>query len=189
MSFQLPTSQKLGGFENALRLVTARFGLGPVNIVETGTIRVGADLHSDGGSTRYWKIWSENTGSQVWTVDIDEKNISACKSIIGAGAGINYVIEDSKSFLANFDKKIHLLFLDAMDCQPPIEDTWNHQLQEVKNAIPKLADGAIILIDDYNGIDRIVESKSMYSHPYLLENGFKIIYEGDHQIIFSKQGE
>lgn len=181
----MPQSQKADGFRFALSLAYATYGLNPINIVETGTIRAGS-LYSDGGSTRYWSQWIRPTNSSVYTIDIEEKNLEICKNQIGTHANLHFVLGDSKEFLRDFSKPIHILFLDSMDCAPPITSTWEHQLLEVEIALPKLHKDALILLDDFNGFDRIIESKSYYSLPLLLSKGFRVVSEAGHQILLTR---
>jgi hypothetical protein len=63
---------------------------------------------------------------------------------------ITYVCSDSVTFLGEFNKSIDLLYLDSMDCPRTGDATpaQQHNLRELKAAMPKLSERAVVLLDD-----------------------------------------
>ena len=109
------------------------------------------------------------------------------------GIKCNHVVSDSVSFLLNTDKKFDLIYLDTGDMWP-IKGTCDLQLNEAKAIVNRdlLKEDGIILIDDVlNGTPREMGDlrntlgKSETSIPYLLDNGFEIVYDG-YQYILKK---
>jgi hypothetical protein len=174
-----------------------KYGNSPVNIIETGTIRNEDPIYmkGDGHLTKAWAWYVQKKGGRVWTVDIDSTALETCKKVTKQWEGyIEYVQEDSKKFLKEFNKPIHLLYLDSYDsdwANPDIiKAACEHQLVEVENAIDKLDSKAMILLDDVR--KDMKGGKSEYSMKYLLENGWKILrFEpddgyGNGQLLFER---
>lgn len=173
-----------------LRELHERYGMMPVNIVETGTIRCPLDRFrtGDGWSTLTWKLWAEATGSRVWTCDIDPNAIQVCRAITEDSPHIEYVCGDSIQFLKQFPETIHLLFLDSFDSGPPGSDqvkrACHHQMLELQAAWRKLDEKALILLDDvpedyHNG-------KGELTVPFLERHGWTMINWAETQALFAR---
>jgi len=164
-----------------------RVGNKPVNIVETGTARKFENWEGDGYSTLAFGWWAKKTGSRFYSVDIDAKSIETSKSIGDLYKNnINWVLSDSATFLKQFNNTIDLLYLDSFDSYPGQEsEAQNHQLQEIKNAIPKINKNGLILIDDIG--DDLMGGKGELSIPFLKQEGWKIINhdKSNRQVLFS----
>lgn len=175
-----PETGRNNSFKVALTALYNNYGFHPVNIVETGTIRNLAESArmSDGWGTVNWQYWAGETGSKVWTCDIDPEAIENCKTITKNDKHITYVVDDSVNFLQNFKEQIHLLYLDSFDTGTPeqIIGACNHQLKEVQAAMDKLGPSALILLDDIHGnFPDFRGGKGELSIKYLTNNGWKII--------------
>ena len=59
-----------------------------------------------------------------------------------------------------------------------MENANEHQLSEIKIALPKLKKNSLVLLDDKG-------TKTKLSAKYLLENNYKIVNETNEQILFS----
>lgn len=173
-----------------LRELHARYGLAPVNIVETGTIRCPQDSFrtGDGWSTLTWKLWAEATSSRVWTVDIDPNAIQICRAMTQESRHIDYICGDSIEFLKSFDRKIHLLFLDSFDSGPPgsaqVKKACHHQMLELQAAWRKLDDNALILLDDVPQDYR--NGKGELTVPFLERHGWTMINWAETQALFAR---
>lgn len=164
-----------------------------VNIVETGSVR-GLEEHSrlgDGWSTYHWLEYAEKTDSNVWTVDINQHSIDMTNKLketyFPDVKTFTAVTSDSIEFLKNFTEPIDVLFLDSFDyCgdDENIKACHNHSLNEVKAAWDKLNDHSFILIDDV--FNDLWHGKGQLSIPYLLENGFELIYFMDSQVLLKR---
>lgn len=148
----------------------------------------------DWGAGCFSLIFGQLSKSKLITVDLMSSHISRCK-IMTDSLGINcsHVVSDSVSFLLNTDEKFDLIYLDTGDMWP-IKPTCDLQLREAEIIVKRglLNEGGIILIDDVlNGTPREMGDlkntlgKSETSIPYLLDNGFKVVYEG-YQYILKK---
>ena len=185
------------------------------NILELGTCRSFVDGKFEGCNSDDPKYWDPNnfnkwdwgagcfsllfgqlTNSNLTTVDLIESHIKRCR-IMSDSLGIkcNHIVSDSVSFLLNSDKRFDLIYLDTGDMWP-IKSTCDLQLKEAKAIVEKnlLNDNGIILIDDVlNGTPREMGNtenrlgKSELSIPYLLNNGFEIVYEGYQYILKKKK--
>lgn len=162
----------------------------PITIVETGCIRNVTEESKigDGWSTLNWDHYSKKTDSEVYVVDINEGHINQSKKIVPETELLKYYMDDSVNFLQNFNKKIDLLFIDSFDFCGDAENIRNchlHSLNEIKAAWDKLNDKCFILIDDvFNDVNWA--GKGELSIPYLLENGFEIVYYIDSQVLLKR---
>ena len=98
-----------------------------------------------------------------------------------------YTKDDSVHYLKVFDIKIDLLFLDSFDyCgdEENIKACHNHSLNEVKAAWDKLNEHCFILIDDV--FNDQWAGKGELSIPYLLNNGFEVVYYTDSQVLLKR---
>ena len=166
-------------------------------IVETGTNWFN-DL-GGGRSTNVFGEYVKKYGGQLWTVDIQQESIDACKVFTaGLAENIHYITDDSHHFLEGFLGTIDLLYLDSFDY--PIEavvpgatdkpqekidqeiiDCQNHQLKEMKLAWPKLHVGSIILLDD-NQLPG--GGKTKMTKEWLKEKGIKLILDDAQQSLW-----
>jgi len=161
----------------------------PIVIVETGCIRNTTEesKFGDGWSTLNWEYYSKKTSSKVYVVDIDDNHLGKSMQIVPPGEYVEYTKDDSIHYLENFDKKIDLLFLDSFDyCgdSENIRACHNHSLNEVKAAWDKLNNRCFILIDDV--FNNQWAGKGELSIPYLLENGFELVYFMDQQVLLKR---
>lgn len=161
----------------------------PITIVETGCIRNTNEESKlgDGWSTLNWEYYAKKTNSIVYTVDINEVHINQSKQVVPQSQYVNYFLDDSINFLKNFDKKIDLLFLDSFDyCgdEQNIIACHNHSLNELINAWDKLNQKCFVLIDDV--FNDSWDGKGKITIPYLLENGFELVYFIDSQALLKR---
>jgi hypothetical protein len=161
----------------------------PIVIVETGCIRTPREESKigDGWSTVNWEYYSKKTNSRTYVVDINDGHLNAAKQVVPESEFVTYTKQDSIEYLKQFDKKIDLLFLDSFDyCGPQenIDACHNHCLGEVKAAWDKLNEHCFILIDDVFGDD--YHGKGFLAIPYLLDNGFELVYLFDSQALLKR---
>jgi len=161
----------------------------PITIVETGCIRNLSDEYKngDGWSTLNWEYYAKKTNSIVYTVDINQEHINQSKQIVPPSVYVNYNVGDSVEFLNKFDKKIDLLFLDSFDyCgdEENIKACHNHSLNELLGAWNKLNQKCFVLIDDV--FNDSWDGKGKLTIPYLLDNGFELVYFMDSQALLKR---
>jgi hypothetical protein len=122
------------------------------NIVETGTVR-SHNNYCDGMSTLIFAqfLQKEQINGHIWSVDISIESIAISKQVTSQFMNITHVNSDSIYFLNNFNKNIHLLYLDSYDYTiENIEQCQQHQASELTAAMGHLIKGSIILLDDNN---------------------------------------
>lgn len=185
-----PTTGRNASFEKTLELILNTFGKNPINIVEAGTIRSDSDTsrYGDGWGTLNWKYFSEYTGAYIWSVDIDINSLNSAKRVVPSDDHLCYVHKDSVEFLKEFDKEIDVLFLDSYDyCgdEENIRKCHEHQLNEVKAALPKMSEKSIILVDDI--FDISFNGSGKLSIPYLLSHGYELVHCFDSQALLRKK--
>ena len=158
----------------------------PVTIVETGCIRKPTEegRMGDGWSTVNWDWYARRTDSRVHVVDNNKDHIAHGKSIVPESEFITYYLDDSVNFLKQFEGQIDLLFLDSFDyCgdEKNQRTCHYHSLNEVLAAWDKLSATSFILIDDV--LNGEWDGKGKLSIPYLLDNGFELVYHIDNQVL------
>ena len=183
-----PETGRNGSFSRVIEILENTYSQ-PITIVETGCIRnvTEESKFGDGWSTLNWEYYAKKTGSKVYVVDISEHHISQSKKIVPESEHVTYTQDDSVHYLQEFDKKIDLLFLDSFDyCgdEENIRACHNHSLNEIKAAWNKLNNSCFILIDDV--FDNTWAGKGQLSIPYLLSNGFELVYFTDSQVLLKR---
>lgn len=161
----------------------------PITIVETGCIRnvTEESKFGDGWSTLNWEYYCKKTNSKVYVVDINQEHINQSMKIVPSSDFVEYTKDDSVNYLQNFDKKIDLLFADSYDYCGDAENIFKchmHSLNEIKAAWDKLKENCFILIDDV--FSDSWDGKGKFSIPYLLENGFELVYFMDSQALLKR---
>ena len=183
-----PETGRNGSFTKVLEILNETYNH-PIIIVETGCIRNTTEesKFGDGWSTLNWEYYAKQTNSKVYVVDIDENHINQSKKIVPYSEYVEYTKDDSIHYLIGFDKKIDLLFIDSFDyCgdEENIKACHNHSLNEIKAAWNKLQENCFVLIDDV--FNDQWAGKGELSIPYLLENGFKLVYYIDSQVLLRR---
>ena len=129
---------------------------GPINIVETGCLRIKDNFNGDGQSTLLFDKYtlSRETGSKVFTVDIDPNATKTCRSVvsenveINTGDSVKYLIELMKKFKSE-KKKVSLFYLDSYDVnwQSPHQSAAHH-LKELTAIIDLISEDTLVVVDD-----------------------------------------
>ncbi len=178
-----PKNIRFDLFKESLKIANKR---GLKTFVETGTARGKIKFFfikkinwKDGMSTLMFAEFAKFTNGELHTCDISSNNIKNAKFFTKKlNKYISFYTEDSVSFLKKFPKKIDFLYLDSFDGHN-VELASKHQLKEAKMAINKLTSNSLVVLDDKG-------SKTIYSLPFFIDNGFKIILETQQQVILSK---
>tara|TARA_B100000963_G_scaffold118086_1_gene102778 strand:- start:167 stop:844 length:678 start_codon:yes stop_codon:yes gene_type:complete len=129
---------------------------GPINIIETGCLRIRDNFEGDGQSTLLFDKYTQNReeNSKVYTVDINPKATEICKSIVSENVEIH--TGDSVRYLAlqmpklkKEKKKISLVYLDSFDVDWQSPDrAAAHHLKEITAIIDYISQETLIVIDD-----------------------------------------
>ena len=111
---------------------------GPINIVETGCLRIKDNFKGDGQSTLLFDKYTQyrEERSKVYTVDINPRATKVCKSIVSDNVEI--YTGDSVKYLAELmpklkkqNEKISLFYLDSFDVDWQSSDrSAAHHLKE-----------------------------------------------------------
>ena len=129
---------------------------GPINIVETGCLRIKDNFDGDGQSTLLFDKYtlSRESGSKVYTVDINPNATKICKSIVSenvevnTGDSVKYLIELTKK-LKKENKKVALFYLDSFDVDWQSSDrSAAHHLKELTAIINYISEDAMVVVDD-----------------------------------------
>lgn len=183
------------------------------SIVELGTTRSFVDGKFEGvndSNPKYWdpndpskwdwsagcftKVFGEiiqGTDITIESVDLASEHIKRCKVITEGLDNITHYVNDSRKFLSEYNGKIGFIYMDTGNVTP-IERTAILHLEECKILIERdlMESNGIILIDDVRNIQSKKQTpseygKALYSIPYLLENGYKIVMD-EYQVILIK---
>jgi FkbM family methyltransferase len=181
-----------------------------VIIVELGTSRSYVDgrfVGCNSDDKKYWepndmtkwdwsagcftRVFADLIGNQgiINTVDMAKGHIERCKFMNKEFNNIKYFISSSEEFLKSYNGKIDLLYMDTGD-MTPIEPTIDLQLREAKIIVERnlISDNGLILIDDIRNPTSLMNGnkselgKGQLAIPYLLKNGFKIVFD-EYQVI------
>ena len=129
---------------------------GPINIVETGCLRIKDNFKGDGQSTLLFDKYTQNREerSKVYTVDINPKATEFCKSIVSnnveihTGDSVKYLTELMPK-LKKQNEKISLFYLDSFDVDWQSSDrSAAHHLKEITAIIDYISEETLIVIDD-----------------------------------------
>lgn len=176
-------STRLGSTSLGERYYTFKMALnwhlqhGGSTIVETGSLREPGSWFGVGCSTHLFGEFVSRYGGYLWSCDIDESVIERARAETSEfSAHIDYVCDDSITFLQGFDQTIDLLYLDSMDCprRGDASAAQYHNLGELEAAYPKLTPNAVVLLDDNrfrNG------GKPLLSKELLYENGWVCLFD------------
>lgn len=178
----LTDNKRYSTFQKTLALLLERRAR---TCIETGTARHGdKDFAGDGGSTIIFGHFAQENHAEFFSVDISEAHIREAKGASGPYLdSIQFVQQDSISFLKAFSEKIDFLYLDSFDYDyynPALSQ--QHHLEEVKAALPHLTDRSIIMIDDcyiHGG------GRGLLAIPFLIEQGWKVVENG-YQVLLAK---
>lgn len=161
-------------YDVLLQQIAARF-IHPV-IVETGCIRGEEDWRGTGFGTYLLGAFTDRYGGEVISVDIEQGNCEFARRTTGEVKTVTVVNQDSVEFLQAFNQPIDVLILDSMDTWIP--GCEEHALREVQAALPWLHERSIIVLDDTVYKERRFTGKGALSVPWLLEQGWQILYSG-----------
>lgn len=128
----------------------------PINIVETGCLRIKDNFVGDGQSTLLFDKYSQfrGSGSKVYTVDIDSNATKICKSLVSDNVEIN--TGDSVKYLSELmpklkkeGKKVSLFYLDSFDVDWQSSDrSAAHHLKELTAIINYISEDTLVVVDD-----------------------------------------
>ena len=178
-----PTDRRYESFLLSLQLMQNR---DVKTIVETGTTRQGINsFPSDGGSTILFGNWAADNNAKLYSIDISEKSIEGA---MGATeeyhSNIEFVCNDSITYLKNFSTPIDFLYLDSFDFElKTYKLSQAHHLKEIKAAYPYLHENSVVMIDDctlpHGGKGKLVIE-------FLLKRGWQVIYSGYQVILIQR---
>ncbi|MCG3165563.1 MAG: hypothetical protein POELPBGB_01331 [Bacteroidia bacterium] len=190
ISFITPPRQfgRYESFKNLFSEVYKTFTFSPLIIVETGTARSYEGKDGDGWSTVAFGWWAKRTNSKVFSIDISDQNINVSKNLADFySKHITWVNNDSIETLNGFNASIDVLYLDSYDSYPGQERlAQEHQLTEIKSALPHLHEKSLVLLDDIG--DDLKGGKGELSIPYLKNKGFEILrHDKTHKQVLLKR--
>lgn len=124
---------------------------------------------------------------EIHTVDASGAHIQRCKVVTAAYSGLfSYHVSDSVDYLRSLPRaSVDLLYIDTGDMWP-LEPAATHQLEEARAVVETgvLSPDGLVLIDDVRNAtparlgDASPFAKAKYSLPYLLDNGFELVFDG-----------
>ena len=129
---------------------------GPINIVETGCLRIKDNFLGDGQSTLLFDKYTQcrEEGSKVYTVDINPRATKICESVVSnnveihTGDSVKYLAEVMPKFKKD-GKKVSLFYLDSFDVDWQSPDrSAAHHLKEMAVIINYLSEESLIVVDD-----------------------------------------
>lgn len=154
-------------------------------LVELGTARNGdQNFRWDGGSTIIFANWAKDNQAKLYSVDYDIDAINRAKDATrNYSENVEFVHEDSLTFLDQFEEPIDFIYFDSSDydIQNP-ESAQIHHFNELNLALPKLNEGSIIMIDD---CDLAGGGRGKYTIDFLVQQGWRVVYRG-YQVILVK---
>jgi len=154
-------------------------------IIETGCARQEGNFGGDGQSTLIFDQYIQDNGGELYSVDINERNVSVAKRLTKKA---NVICSDSVKFLYEMNAKlkkenrvIDLLYLDSYDYHEGIKHQSSlHHIKELIAIWPSCSSETIIAIDD-NFEDG--SGKGKYAKEYFKDIGIEPLYNG-YQILW-----
>jgi hypothetical protein len=183
--YQAKSGGRYQTFKTALNIFVQRQLL---TIYETGTTRM-ADDWGAGMSTLLFADVANHYGAEIYTVDIEPKNIAQCQEITKDYAKfIHYVVSDSLTHLEGFKGPIGLLYLDSLDYpltpeEGSVEVCQEHQLKEYLLARDHLDSRSIVLLDDNDFPDG---GKCKLTKEQLLKDGWMCLIDAQQSLFIRK---
>ena len=161
-------------------------------IVETGTSRKGLEAtRGDGAATIVFGKWAKQNDAKMYSVDISQDSVKGSQDAVteqGLDKNVSVLHQDALVFLAEFDQKIDLLYLDSYDySRTDVEiqqKSQEHHLKEFQLAEDKLHEQTVVLIDDC-GLPGGGKGKLVVE--YMIERGWEVIID-TYQILLVKKG-
>lgn len=122
--------------------------MGGKNVVETGCIR-NTDWW-DGRSTYVFAEFCARIGGRFWSVDNSPPSVEIALKETAPFKDVTCItLADSVEYLARFEHRIDLLYLDSYDYDVNNPGpAQSHCLRELEAAMPRLHATAFVLIDD-----------------------------------------
>jgi hypothetical protein len=145
------------------------------SIVETGCIRTWPRC-PDGASTVLLASFAKEYGREFTSIDINSPHIEIAKAALDeCGLAANLIVDNSIVTLRKLNN-IGFLYLDSYDYEDSNPDPCQrHAMAELGAAWGGLSWRCVVAMDDWNPRNG---GKGGITIPYLLENKFKIEYEG-----------
>lgn len=178
----IPIRDRERSFDALFKEISCRFQ--SAVIVETGTIRKAEDWSGAGYFTYLAAFYCSHVGGKLYSVDTDPANCRfAQKVCLPFDGHVDIACGDSVSYLRQFGKAIDVLYCDSLDTyETGFEE---HAFNEVQAAMVWLSPNALIVLDDSPTIDGNVTGKGTKAVPWLLDQGWKILFAG-YQIILAR---
>ena len=136
-----------------------------VQVIEIGSQR-------EAGSTKYLSKLSNEHNYQFYTVDLNEETTRAANAIVkGENPNFEAINDFGEKFLSNFEKKTHLVYLDAFDIDGDWhssdlrdwyqsvgselndENCWKMHLDCAEAIVSNMEINGFVIFDDVNPID------------------------------------
>lgn len=183
------SSSRVEGFKSVLNGMVGKTN--PI-IVEIGVSRKTTDL-GDGNSTMIFNWFISKYGGSYHGCDISAESLKVASSILsnfhrdGSKAeNVALYQKDGADFIRLFNERIDLLYLDGWDWYPPRDpDSSAFHGRCILFALDKLANGAVVLIDDVMDTTTYL-GKGELVIPFLLSRSdFKLLHSG-YQFAFQK---
>lgn len=165
--------------------VEGRKGL---NIVEIGMSRRVGSQFMEGYSTPYFAHLAKRDGHSLYSVDISPDTAPLTEEVLKTygllGSHVQLLTRDGLAFLQEWDNgPIDVLYLDGWDYGPDDLRRREHfysermHLEAMQEAEPKMAPGALVLVDDMLCQETLV-GKGTLVIPWLAERGWECLHLG-----------
>jgi hypothetical protein len=173
------------GFDVLLREMGRRFSA-PV-VVETGTIRSEEDFSGAGFFTYLAGAYLHRRGGRLHSIDVSASNCAFAREWTAVFADtVSIHQSDSLTFLANFEQRIDVLYLDSLDTTEP--GHAEHALHELQTAWPRLHERSVVVVDDTPWRAGTWTGKGALAVPWLLLRGWLVGYAGYQALLWQPAG-
>lgn len=153
-------------------------------ILETGTIRQAEDWAGAGYSTYLWGAYAAARQGTVHSIDVDAGHVEFARAWTRDFGCVEVHHADSVEWLRQYDgPPVDVLYLDSLDTDQP--GHAEHCLAEVQAILPRLAAGALVLIDDTPRWRDDWQGKGRLAVPWLIRRGWQVLHSG-WQVVLSR---
>jgi hypothetical protein len=166
-------------FDRLLNEICARFK--EPFIVETGCIRAEEDWAGAGFSTYLLGAFLHRYGGKLLSLDNSPHHCEFARQSAREMPCVSVDCRDSLEGLTNLGRAIDVLLLDSWDTD--VSGYAEHALQEANAAQRWLHTQSLIVFDDTVYHNRRFRGKGELAVPWLLSNGWEIVYSGYQTIL------
>lgn len=172
--------KRAGTFRTLFDLMEKKASCEPINIIETGCLRIPDNWEGDGQSSFMMDRFLHHYNScQLDIYDISPHSVAACKRFV-THPNTRVHCMDSVVGLWEYARPVDVLYLDSYDVDfNNTHPSAFHHIKELCSIMKKIAPGALVMVDD----NMHNKGKGQYIHEFMRNINADVVMN-DYQILF-----